>query len=1103
MTRKPLPVILVFLSLAISAAVAMDGYYRFPTVMGDTVVFSAEGDLYAVELGGTPPLQARRLTTHPALERSPALSPDGKTVAFTASYEGPAEVYTMPVTGGLPQRRTWHGGYCEVVGWKSGGVLVYASQKYTTLPGWNLLTLDLATGAETRVPLFDAADGAWDDTGTTLYFTRFRKQPSHTKRYKGGTAQSLWKYSDGDAEAVPLSAGFEGTDQRPMWWDGRVYFRSDRDGTMNLWSMDRDGGDLKQHTHHQGFDVLGPSLGDGRVVYQLGADLWVYDIASNATKKLRIDLPSDFDQMRERWIQKPVDWLTSARLSDDGTDLVLTARGQVFVTPVDGGRMVEVTRRNGVRYRQARLLPDGKTVLTLSDEGGEVEWWTFRADGFGEGKKVTDGGTILRFDGRVSPDGKRVVSWNQDQEIWLHDLSTGKGIKVDYSPQWGFDNPSWSPDSRWIAYGKPASNGLMRIFLYQVETGKKIALTTDRYDNFSTVFTPDGKAVYLLSNRNIRSIVPSPWGSKQQEPFFDKQARIFRIPLAEADRSPFQPDDELHKAKSKDQEDRNGKNAKEKKTGKKGKKGKKGADDQSDGKEKPIVVTVNETGLQARIQDVPVPAGNYSALAVSKDRLFWIRSESDGSGRDLMAMKIDNDDPKPEVIVSGVRSYQLSRDGKKLLVRKGDTFHVIAASAGKKADLAKGKVDLSGWMFPIDPREEWLQMFVESWRLERDYFYDKGMHGVNWLAMLHKYLPLVDRLRSREDLADLQGQMAGELSTLHTFVRPGDTREGDEDIRPGSLGARLVRDEAAGGYRVEHIYLTDPDVPSERSPLLRPGVNVQEGEVISRVNGEPVLSAPSIETLLRNQAGKQVRLTIGDRDVVVKPVSLRSEREMEYDEWEFTRRLEVEKKGEGAIGYVHLRAMGAGNMAEWYREFYPVIDRKGLVIDARHNRGGNIDSWILSRLIREVWMYWKPRVGGGSSWENMQRTFRGHLVLLVDAHTASDGEAFAAGFRRLGLGKVIGTRTWGGEIWLSSSNRLVDNGIMTAAEFGVYGPEGKWLIEGHGVDPDIVVDNLPHDTFNGGDAQLDAAIDHLKKLIAADPRDVPPAPPYPDKSFEN
>jgi len=378
------------------------------------------------------------------------------------------------------------------------------------------------------------------------------------------------------------------------------------------------------------------------------------------------------------------------------------------------------------------------------------------------------------------------------------------------------------------------------------------------------------------------------------------------------------------------------------------------------------------------------------------------------------------------------------------------------------------------------------------------------MHGVDWVAMLQKYLPLVDRVTSRSELSDLQAQMAGELSALHTFVYGGDQREGDDKIDPASLGARLVRDAGAGGWRVEHVFRTDPDDPAGLSPLARPGVEVGEGDVIRSINGVDTLSVPNPGALLREQAGRQVRLTVRPaggseaRDVIVTPISSREEAGLRYSEWEYTRRLRVEQASEGRIGYVHLRAMGGQDIGTWYRDFYAVFDRPGLIIDVRHNRGGNIDSWILEKLLRRAWFYWQPRVG--RPYWNMQQAFRGHVVVLVDEATASDGEAFSEGFRRLGLGPVIGTRTWGGEIWLTSSNVLVDEGIVTAAEFGVYGPEGQWLIEGHGVEPDIVVDNLPKATFEGEDAQLRAAIEQLEQLIREDPRPVPPTPRYPDKS---
>jgi tricorn protease len=378
------------------------------------------------------------------------------------------------------------------------------------------------------------------------------------------------------------------------------------------------------------------------------------------------------------------------------------------------------------------------------------------------------------------------------------------------------------------------------------------------------------------------------------------------------------------------------------------------------------------------------------------------------------------------------------------------------------------------------------------------------MNGVDWKAMRAHYAPLIERVTDRAELSDVLAQMVGELSALHIFVYGGDMRRGNDVVLPASLGARLARDEARGGYRVDHIYRSDPDEPRALAPLARYGVGIQEGDVITAVNGTPTLSVPDIGALLRDQADKQVLLRVRtstgpEREAVVTPITQGRETQLRYTEWEYTRRLAVEEKGRGDIGYVHLRAMGGNDIAQWARDFYPVFDRQGLIVDARHNNGGNIDSWVLEKLMRKAWFYWQARVGE-PTW-NMQYAFRGHVVVLTDENTASDGEAFAEGFRRLGLGKVIGTRTWGGEIWLSSSNVLVDRGIATAAETGVYGPEGKWLIEGHGVDPDIIVDNEPHATFEGKDAQLDAAIAYLQQEIKLHPVPVPPPPPYPNKSL--
>jgi tricorn protease len=513
---------------------------------------------------------------------------------------------------------------------------------------------------------------------------------------------------------------------------------------------------------------------------------------------------------------------------------------------------------------------------------------------------------------------------------------------------------------------------------------------------------------------------------------------------------------------------------------------------------------VDQAGIQQRLTELPLPAANYEALSVNGSRLFWLSHQTNlERTAALQSLEIGNSDFTPKTLVDDVRSYELAADGKQLLLRKGNALYVIDASSSAGASLDKAQVNLADWSFPLDPREEWRQMFDEAWRLERDYFYDPRMHGLDWPAVRAKYRPLVDRVTDRAELSDLLAQMVSELSALHIYVYGGDLRDGTDQAAPASLGAELTRDSAAGGWRVSHVYGADPDYPTALAPLAQQGVDVRAGEVIQLINGVSTLSVEHPGELLRRQAGKQVLLRVAParggptRDVIVAPITPAQAASLRYDEWELTRRLQVDSGAAGQIGYVHLRAMGSADIARWERDFYPVFNRSGLIIDVRHNRGGNIDSWVLERLLRRAWFYWQPRTG--SPYWNMQWAFRGHMVVLCDAWTASDGEAFTEGFRRLGLGRVIGTRTWGGEIWLTSSNVLVDRGIATAAEFGVYGPEGQWLIEGHGVDPDSVVDNPPHATFGGEDAQLAAAIAYLQRQIREHPVPVPPPPAYPRK----
>jgi tricorn protease len=1106
-----LAVLCVALPNSGDSAATRPGYYRYPAIHGDTIIFTAEGDLWTVGAKGG---AASRLTSNPGQEDHAAISPDGKTVAFSAEYEGPHDVYTMPVEGGLPQRRTWDGS-ATVAGWTPDGRVLVRTYRYSTLPDAKLVAID-SSGRREIVPLSQAAQGSYTPDGHTLFFTRLDWQGSSTKRYKGGTAENIWRY-DAGSEAVEITGDYVGTSRNPMFWDGRVYFVSDRDGVMNVFSMAPDGSDVKQHTHHRGWDVQTASLSNGRIVYQCGADLWLLDLKSGDDANIPITLTSDFDQLRDHWVKKPLDYLSGAHIAPDGAAAVFTARGQVFTLPSGSGRIVKVAGSSGTRYREARYMPDGKNIIALSTESGETEFWKYPANGIGKPEQLTSDAKVLRWEAVPSPDGHWLAHRDKDLQLWLYDTKTKQQKRIAQSLEDDFADLTWSPDSQWLAFVEAASNTFRQIKVLNANTGAIQPITSDRYNSVSPAWSSDGKWIYFLSDRTLKTTNGSPWGPREPEPNFDRSMKVYELALIPGVRSPFLPADELHP----DQPSQSDEPAKkdDAKAGPKAddaksssaKKDEAKSDKSADAKKPPVGVNIDFTDLAARLGEVPAPPGNYSDLQAADKRLCWLdRDEDVTPKRALTCLDIADKGDAPEPAIPDVKDYEISLDRKKMLVHKGDDFFIFdseikAAGFGDPKALAKARIDMSAWSFATNPREEFRGLFIDAWRLERDYFYDRHMQGVDWPKTRDRYLPLVDRVADRDELNDVIAQMVSELSALHTFVFGGDSRKSADHVDLASLGAILRRDEKAGGYVVDHIYLHDPDLPGEAPPFARPDSLVREGEIIQTIDGEDLLGVSDERALLRGKAGRKVLLGVKSaagqsREVIVTPVSEEGEINLRYAEWEYSRRLAVESASHGEIGYVHLRAMASGDIAQWARDFYPAFNRQGLIIDVRHNEGGNIDSWILSKLLRKPWFYWAPRVG--NPYWNMQYAFRGYVVVLCDQETASDGEAFSEGFRRLGLGKVIGMRTWGGEIWLSASNRLADSGIATAAEFGVYGPEGKWLIEGHGVDPDVVVDNPPHAAFAGSDAQLDAALSYLKDQIRQDPRPVPPPPPYPDKSFK-
>ncbi len=1102
------------------------GYYRMPAMRGDIIVFAAEGDLWRTGLSGG---QAMRLTTHAGEEKDPSISPDGQTLAFTATYEGPREVYTMPLAGGLPTRRTWDAGRVGVTSWTPDGKLLYATDAGSTLPSIRTWRQDIATDVRDAVPLAQCSDAAFVDA-TNLVFTRLQFQGSHTDRYQGGTAQQLWRFAmpatgaRGD-EAKPLTADYAGTSRRPLLHRAtggdRIVFTTDRSGRMNLWSMKPDGSDLKQHTKHTDFDIGGSAIDGNRVVYQLGPDLRLFDLGTGEDRLLDIRLASDLDQTREKWVKDPAASASSVHLSPNGDRVVLTTRGHVFVAPAKQGRTVEVDRRPGIRYREATFMPDGSTLVAISDESGELELVILPANGVGAPQRKTSDATTLRWRAVPSLDGKRIAHIDKLQRLWVFDVEKNASTLVEENLIDQIDDLTWSYDSRWLAYVAPAANANRQIRLWPAEGGSILNATTDRYDSYKPAWSPDGKFLYFLSDRVFKSIVGSPWGPRQPEPYFDKTGNIYQLALKSGTRSPFQPNDEVmaaqklaEKAAEKNSEEKKKEAAKAPESKPDAKPADKPADKPTD---KPAAkVEIDVDGLATRIEQVPTPVTNFgrAALLVTEKAIFWLAfdplaladDETPGKGT-LWAVPITNESPEPKTVLANVSGVELSADRLKMLVRRdAKCFIIDAAPAPATLEKPDAAVDFAGISLAVAPIDEWRQMTIDAWRMLRDYFYDRNMHGVQWRAVLDKYLPWVERVRSREELSDLLSEMTGELSALHHFVNGGDLRRGNDRIMTATLGAELIRDDAAGGWRVVSIPVSDSDEVGVgvRSPLDEPTVNGKVGDVIRAIDGVSTLSVQSPSVLLRSKAGRQTLLSVLSKgaeqphDVIVRPLSAEQDAELRYRSWELTRRAAVDEMSNGDFGYVHLRAMGGDDFTAFARDYYPVFNRKGLIVDVRSNRGGNIDSWILSRLMRKAWMFWNQPAGRGPTW-NMQFAFLGPIVVLCNESTASDGEAFSEGFKRLGLGQVIGTRTWGGEIWLSSSNRMVDGGIASAGENGVFDAKGVWLIEGHGVEPDIVVDNLPHATFLGDDAQLKAAIEHLKARNKEQSGIVPPVPPRPIK----
>lgn len=1058
-------------SSMIFANASNQGYYRAPALHDQTLVFTAEGDLWTTELNQNQnQTKASRLTSLAAEELDATISKDGKWVAYTANYEGATEVYVMPIEGGVAKRVSFENSRVRLQGWTASGKVLYSTDNaFGPANFWVLKTVDPQTLTITDLPLADAVEGTIDDKGEYVYFTQFGLQVSgdNVKVYRGGAKGEIWRYKLGSKqEAQQLTATHDGSVKQPMLSNGRVYFVSDQSGNDNIWSMTVDGKDFIQHTKYTDWQVRDAQLNNGRIVFQQGADIKLLNLANFTESTLDIELTSDFTHRREQWVNDPMDYATSTVFSHQGDNVVITARSHVAIASNDGRRLVQIDSPADSRVRDALLSDDGKWVYGISDASGEQEIWQYPADGSAGAKQLTKDGSTLRTSLSLSPNGRYLVHDDYMGNVWLYDLSRNNNQKIIQNGEGlgPYQDITWSGDSQFIALTK-AEIGKQRpqIVLYSINESKAQTLTSDKYESFSPSFSHDGKWLYFLSNREFKATPDSPWGDRNMGPIFDKRTQVFALALDAKASFPFAKPTELtvikdaKKADSKDQDT-------------------------------PAKVKVEWDGLNQRLWQVPVDAGNYNSLIATKDKLYLLDGSQDKS--ELKLIKFDPLNIKVDTFSEDVGQYSLSKDGSKIMLRKqSDPKNLLIVDAGDKlpSDVSRAKVSTDQWQLSISPPQEWQQIFEDAWLMHRDSFFDPKMRGVDWQAAKAKYQPLVDRLTDRNELNDIFMQMMGELNSLHSQVRGGDIAQDADAAKAAALGARLTQTDK--GVVISHIYQTDPELPLSASPLARIEVDAQEGDVIASLNGKKVTNIADVTQLLRNQGNKQVLLGLvrGKTAIntIVTPHDIGTDAKLRYLDWVEHNGDKVAKASKGKIGYLHLYAMGSGDVESFAREFYTNYDKEGLIIDVRRNRGGNIDSWIIEKLLRRAWAFWQPTHGSTNA--NMQQTFRGHLVVLADQMTYSDGETFSAGIRALNIAPIIGKQTAGAGVWLSGRNSVTDKGMARVAEYPQYAIDGRWIVEGHGVEPDIEVDNLPYATFSGKDAQLEAAISYLKDELVQQP----------------
>jgi tricorn protease len=1053
------------------------GYYRHPTIHDDTIVFVCEDDLWCVPAsGGT----ARRLTANPGSITFPAFSPDGSTIAFTGKDDGPTEVYAMDAEGGAPRRLTWVGGMTQVAGWTpDGSGVIFASDVGQPFRNYaHLHAVPVGGGAPAALGHGPARAIGHQPDGPGVVLGRNSGDPARWKRYRGGTAGTLWVDRKGDGAFRPLIK-LPGNLASPMWIGSRIYFLSDHEGVGNLYSCTPTGRGLKRHTHHDAFYVRFPRTDGRRIVYHAGADIHVYDPETDEARRVEIRIRSPRTQRNRKFVPVTKN-LETLDLHPRGHSIALTARGGAFTMGLWEGAARPHGADSRHRLRLARWLADGKRIVAVTDESGEEALVVLRVDGTGRPNRIEgDLGRVVDL-APAPAGGDRVALTNHRQELILVDLKSGRVKVVERSEFDRILGLAWSPDGRWLAYGFQESHSASSIHLCRVASGKVTRITRPEFRDVRPSFDPDGKYLFFVSYRMFDPV----YDSLQFALGFPRGSRPCLVTLRKDIPSPFSAAHREPRAPGAPAEGENGK-------------GKEAKDKEAAKKKAPEPVEIDLAGIEDRVVAFPLPDGLYTAVGGASGRVLIESWPVEGTldlewfggppAKGLLQAWIFESD-KAETVMDKVTEFTMSMDRKVLAVRSGARVRVVASSHKAEPKPPKDEPGReSGWLDlgrvrpEVDPGAEWKQMFREAWRLQRDQFWTPDMSGHDWQGVHDRYLPLVDRVASRSEFSDLMWEMQGELGTSHCYEMLGDYRP-EPTWFQGFLGADLEVDEETKTWRVARIPRGDSWNPKQASPVAAPGLGLAVGDEILEIDGGKIGPRVQPGERLVDRAGRPVDLTVrtGRKRRTVTVETLKAEYLLRYRDWVEANRRRVHEESAGRVGYVHIPNMMAWGYSEFHRYFLLELHHEGLIVDVRFNGGGHVSALLLEKLLRRRVGYDATRWGTPEPYPTDAPM--GPMVALTNEYAGSDGDIFSHSWKLFGLGPLIGKRTWGGVVGIWPRHALVDGTWTTQPEFSFWFEDVGWGVENYGTDPDIEVEIRPQDHAAGEDPQLARGLREIEKL---------------------